>query len=182
MFCQKCSDPRWHVKHFPWNENNHQPLTGQSVSADRHRLRPTSCRSPERWEQVLSRPPAGGKTNVPTCERRYSAWSQLLSTIQSCASTHEPFTGKRRSPFSRWLAELWQRPQNGGEKHQRFRRIFQRHVALGETLPRSIVSRPVCIKGPSTVSVCLLVCPPACRPGEKLNQGSFGLYKLNVGE
>lgn len=73
----------------------------------------------------------------------------------SCASTHEPLTEERRSPVSCWSAELRQRSQNGGEKHQRFRRIFQRHVALGETLAHSIVSRPVCMKGQPTISVCL---------------------------
>lgn len=40
------------------------PLTGQSESEGRHQLQLTSYQSPERLEQVLSRPPDDERTNI----------------------------------------------------------------------------------------------------------------------
>lgn len=145
----KRSDFRRCVKHFQWNKTNHQPLTGQSVSEDRHRPRPTSCRSPEHWGPVPSRPPASGETNQPTCERSYSAQGQLLPPTQSCY----PLIEERRSPVSRRGAEFW---QNGGEKHQQSRRIFQCHVALGDA--GALYCFNACLYKRTAGRVCLSVC------------------------
>lgn len=110
------------------------PLTGQSESEGRHQLQLTSYQSPEHLEQVLSRPPDDGRTNIQKLVQAdamlvFIRSHQISTHCLQCKSHINTIHSLKRDGFP---CLLWKTvTQNGGEKHQQFRRIFQQHSALG---------------------------------------------------